>query len=343
MRQQEELKRTWLSEVKVGSVLTGVIAGAKNGRVDENACLFTMFDKTGELEAMIPAGRNNGVIEDGIYVFEMSVVIKKGHKTAIVKEWRKAERTDAYSPMDIYTGLDPERILLYQKVIRGAIATVEKQDKDMRGFYTLLNLYFTGEEMEVLARRPASVNGVGRYAGGALALVTNLAVLTKDFAYDLQKMGNGLYGEQCDYALMITACLLSMAGIAEYVGDDSRKSPKGLARGYYSVLQTRLEPLMEQAGVAPYEQDKLFNMLHCMFPGTGALKSVTWEASICRAIMALYTEVDEVAAYLAEAPSEEDLARGYRYSERLNRMFVIPMEQTAAAEGKAGDAHENAS
>ena len=340
MKQQETRKTVWLKDLVVGTITT-VIAGAGNISAGETgACSFTMYDKSDEVDAVIPAGRKGDTLTDGVYVFEMSVVLKKGHKQAIIKKWRRAEESDNYSPMDIYTGISGEKAALYEKVIRGAVRAVTKQDKEQRGFDKLLNLYYTEEEFSVLSTRPASVNGAGRYGGGALALVANLAVLTKDFAYDLQQMGNGLYGETCDYALLITASLLSMSGVRDYIGDDNMKTSRGLARGYYSVMQTRLEPLMEKAGISEYESDRLLNMLHCMFPGTGALKSITWEASICRAIMALYTEMDEVSAYLAESPSDEELARGYRYSERLNRLFVLPEAATVKGDG---DVDENAS
>ncbi len=85
-----------------------------------------------------------------------------------------------------------------------------------------------------------------------------------------------------------------------HVGDDMNKTQQGEIRGYISLLQSRIEPLIEQAGIDPVNADRLINTLLCMFPGVGSLKAVTIEGSVCRcpgwiitpAFLA-YTKIDD--------------------------------------------------
>jgi len=325
MKLHNKKKVSWVKDIEIGKVKEGFICGVKTVRMEGSSYRFTIYDKTGELEAETPVSKSPE-LTDGIYVVDVGLILKKGVKTGVVKAMRPVEPgKDEYTTLDIYTGLSPEKVAQYTFLCKQAIESVRNHDgmAGNEGYGRLLDLYFTEEEFAVLASKPASVNGAGRYVGGALALVANLTALTKDVSIEMKRLCNGIYGEEIDYPLMLTACLLSMSGVAEYIGEDMKKTPKGLARGYYSLVQSRLDVLFEQAQLSELGRDRLLNTLHCLYPGTGALKSVTLESSICRMVLALYSEVDEVFAYLAESPTEEDKARGYRYSTELRRMFFL--------------------
>lgn len=343
MKLHNTKKVSWIKDFAAGKLFEGFICGVKAIRAEGSSYRFVIYDKTGEMEAEMPVSRIPS-LGDGIYVMEVAVIIKKGPKVGIVRSIRPAEPgKDEYTALDIYTGLSAEKVAQYKNLCLGAVSSVKNHDErgGKEGYGRLLELYFTDEEFNLLASKPASVKGAGRYIGGALTQVANLAAHTKNFALENKRLGNGIYGEEIDYPLMLTACLLSMCAIGDYIGDDFKKTNKGMARGYYSLMQTRLDVLFDEAHLTEKGRDRLLNTLRCLFPGTGALKSITLESSICRAMLALYTEVDEVSAYLAEAPTDEDKVRGYRYSEDLKRAFFVYDDAEGETEG--GEKNERVS
>lgn len=326
MRIHEKRKEIWIEQLSVGQLYEGVICGVKNIYAIEELWKCIIFDKSGELEAELPKSKMDGILADGIYVMSFTVIMKKGHKTGLIKEILAVEKCSAvFHPMDIYSGISVEKRDYLQKLVMIAVSYVEEEEQKSNegNFSKLLRLYFTEEEFHLLSIRPASVNRACRYAGGALVLLVNLTYMAKDVALEYRRLSSGLYGEKMDYMLLITACLLSMSGIRDYVTDNMNKSPKGFARGYYSLVQSRLEPLAAEAGLTELETDILLNTLHCMLPGVGKIKSVTLESSICRAVFALFMEMDEICTYLAESPSEAEIESGYRYCEQLQRPLLV--------------------
>lgn len=337
-------KDAWIKDVCTGNVYSGFIAGIKNLRREQDIYFFFFFDKTGEIEAKLHSSiLTEGVIDGDEVVADFSFIRKEGHKIAMVKALRRADpHKDHYNAMDLYTGLDGKHVDGYKTMIRGAIDYVGKYEQERmagkrqeRHYYALLSAYYTEEEFEMLASRPASVNGAGRFLGGALVLIVNVTYAAKDVAIEFHRLGNGLYPVDMDYTLVITAALLCMAGMRDYIGPDLKKTRKGIARGYYGLLQERLLPLCRECQLTGDEEDKLLNTLMCIFPGCGAVKSVTVESSLLRGIYALYEEVDEAALFQSESPDEASRIKGYCYSERLNRPFLIM--QQGKEEGDSQD------
>jgi len=328
-------KEAWVKDVCTGNVYNGFVAGIKNLRKEQDIYLFILFDKTGEIEAKLHSSILADAVADGDEVVaDFSFIRKEGHKIAIVKALRRADpQRDHYNAMDLYTGIDDKHVDGYKAMIRRAIEYVGKYEREKkagkqqeRHYHALLTAYYTEEEFAALASLPASVNGIGRYLGGALSLIVNVTYAAKDVAIEFHRFGNGLYPVDMDYSLVITAALLCMAGMRDYVGTDLKKTRKGIARGYYGLLQERLLPLCRECQLTGDEEDKLLNTLMCMFPGCGAIKSVTVESSLCRGIYALYGEVDEAALFKSESPDEASRIMGYCYSERLNKPFLIDQQ-----------------
>ncbi len=339
MTRHNAKKEAWIKDVCTGNVYSDFVAGIKNLRKEQDMYFFLLYDKTGEIEAKLHSSTPVDAIAEGEeVVVNFSFIRKEGHKIAMVKALRRADpHSDNYNAMDLYTGLDSKHADSYRVMIRNAIDYVKKYEqkrlaaRHQEGHYhSLLTAYYTEEEFEILACRPASVNGVGRYLGGALALVVNVTYAAKDVAIEFHRLGNGLYPVDMDYALIITAALLCMAGMRDYVGPDLKKTRRGIARGYYGLLQERLLPLCRDCQLSGDEEDKILNTLMCIFPGCGAIKSVTVESSLLRGIYALYGEVDEAALFQSESPDEVSKMQGYCYSEQLNKPFLIDRQEEEA-------------
>lgn len=336
MMYHEAKKEVWVKDVSTGNIYSGFVAGIKNLHQEQDMYLFFLFDKTGEIEAKLHSSiLTNAIVDGDEVVVDFTFIRKEGHKVAMVKSLRKADpQKDHYNAMDLYTALDDKRVEGYKDMIKRAIEYVGKYEKERaaakhqeRHFHALLMSYYTEEEFKTLASVPASVNGAGRYLGGALSLVVNITYAAKDVAIEFHRLGNGLYPVNMDYSLLITAALLCMAGMKDYVGPDLKKTRKGIARGYYGLLQERLLPLCRECHLTGDEEDKLFNTLMCMFPGCGAIKSVTIESSLCRGIYALYDEVDKAALFQSEGTDETSKIMGYCYSDRLNKPFLIDCQE----------------
>lgn len=336
MMRHDTKKEAWIKDVCTGNVYSGFVAGIRNLRREQNTYFFLLFDKTGEIEAKLHSPTQTDVVADGEEVaVDFSVIRNKGHRIAMVKTLRKADpQKDNYNAMDLYIGLDARHADGYKAMVRSAIDYVKKYEQERLAtrhreghYHALLTAYYTEEEFGILASRPASVNGVGRYLGGALALLVNVTYAAKDAAIEFHRLGNGLYPVDMDYALVITSALLCMAGMRDYIGLDLKKTRKGIARGYYSLLQERLLPLCKGCQLTGDEEDKILNTLMCIFPGCGAIKSVTVESSLLRGIYALYSEVDEAALFQSQSPDEVSKVLGYCYSERLNKPFLIDQEE----------------
>ena len=331
MRRHETRKNVWVDALDYGNHYDGFVGGVKSITETDEHYLFTIFDKKGEISASIPRASVAEPLSGGIYSFVMNVKMEEGVKKAIVKAIEPAKE-GTYSPMDIYQGISMEIRELLVNRIKSCIAQVRIAEKAKgEGHYSnLLLKYFTQNEVDLLAMRPGSVNGAARYMGGALHLIANVATLCGAARNvsdkDSSAIPNGLYDVSTDFPLMLTACLLCMAGMGEYVGDDMNKTQKGEIRGYHSLLQSRVEPLFSECGITQLEGDKLLNTLQCMFPGVGSLKSITLESSVCRACLSMYSEMDEIASYLSNAPTDAEVERGFRYSEALRRPFLVTGE-----------------
>lgn len=332
MLQHDRNKDLWIDHLDYGTHYDGFVAGLRDISGTDTHYDFTLYDRTGEIRGTIPKASVEEQPQKGVFSISMNVKMEKGVKIAVVKSITPATAGIHYNPMDIFRGISEEtRMELIQR-IKGAICEVAKCEKQNGGghYKDLLLSYFSQNEVDILAKRPASVADAGRYMGGALHLIANVASLCSAARTAsegrLSAIPNGLYDVQTDFPLMLTACLLCMAGMKEYVGDDMNKTQKGEIRGYHSLLQSRIEPLFAETGVTPLEGDKLLNTLQCMFPGVGALKSITLESSVCRACLSLYKEMDQIAAYLSEVPAVEDVRKGFRYSESLRRPFLIVPE-----------------
>lgn len=344
MIQYERKKNLWVDKLCYATHYDNFVAAVRAIKKEEGKISFILFDKNGECKARM----DEGIIEaftEGIYVFSMGVSLDKGEKLAIVKSVRPAiAGKDEYSPMDCYGGISQEKIKLYNKQLDkniGFVVKWEDNHPEMKvGYSELLREYFSKEEKERLSMRPGSVNdsrwqlSCGRYVGGALATVANISTMCIMVRWVAEQLSNGLYDTTTDYPLMITASLLCMAGMSDYVGDDMNKTQQGVVRGYHSLLQSRIEPLIKKVGMSQLDGDKLLNTLQCMFPGAGSIKSVTPESSVCRAILELYDEMDSCDEYLSEAPTEEEAKNGFRYSSKLGRFFVFkPAESDALSDG----------
>lgn len=328
MRIHENRKNVWVDGLSVGKQYENFIGGIKNVRNEESKCCFTLFDKTGEIEAEMPKGKGTISHVNGIvYVTDIAICMLKGHKTAVLRSIRFAEsEKDLYNPMDIFQGISVEAAEKFKQHIRLAVQYVidtENAQHITDGYGKLLSLYYTDEELKLLAEKPGSVNDNARYAGGALVTVCTVTYMAKDICREYTRFDNGLYQQKIDYILLVSACLLCMCGMTAYVGDDLNKTRKGYARGYYSLMQTRLEELFAASGISEERADKLLNTLHCMFPGAGAIKSVTFESSICRSVFLMFSEMDRVADFLSQSPTEDELERGLRYSPELERPFLV--------------------
>ena len=333
MKGHRKNKDAWVQDLEYGTHYESFLAGIKNITEKDSHYEFTLFDRTGEIRASIPKASVDGM-GDGVYCCIFNVKLEKGVKFAVVKAIAKEE---AYSPMDIYVGISDETRTALVDRIKAAIGEVRECEKHTGGhYYALLIEYFTQAEVDLLAKRPASVADAGRYMGGALHLIANVATLCGAARHVSEgpqsAIPNGLYDIKTDFPLMLTACLLCMAGMGEYVGDDMNKTLKGTIRGYHSLLQSRIEPLFESCGITQMEGDKLMNTLQCMFPGVGALKSIALEASVCRGCLALYKEMDQIASAISEVPTAEDMQKGYRYSEELQRPLLLNGSGEVAAD-----------
>lgn len=348
MIQYERKKQEWVSTLNYGTHYENFVAAVRAIRKEEGKIVFILFDKEGESKARMDENLIDSFSE-GIYVFSMGVSLNKGEKLCIIKSVRPAVAgVDAFSPMDCYGGLSEEMLDKYKKKIKANIGMVinwERNHPDESANYgKLLKLYFTPAEVDRLSIRPASVSDVrwqlncGRYVGGAIAVLANVSTMCLMVRTTAEELSNGLYDVMTDYPLLVTASLLCMAGISEYVGDDMKKTQKGVIRGYHSLVQSRIEPLLKEAGVSQINGDKLLNTLQCMFPGSGSIKSVTVESSICRAILELFNEMDSCDEYLSEAPDEEEAKNGFRYSKTLGRFFVFPpkIDDMPASAGNGG-------
>lgn len=342
MMHHEAKKEAWVKDTCTGNVYSGFIAGIRALRREQDTYFFFLFDRTGEIEAKLHSSILADAVVDGEeVVVDFSLIRREGHRMAMVKALRRADpQKDRYNAMDLYTGLGEKQVDGYRAMVRRAIDYVGKYEQERmagrrqeRHYHALLTAYYTEEEFGLLASRPASVNGAGRYLGGALALVVNVTYAAKDAAVEFHRFGSGLYPVEMDYALVITAALLCMAGMRDYIGTDLKKTRKGIARGYYGLLQERLIPLCRECQLTGDEEDRLLNTLMCMFPGCGAIKSVTVESSLCRGIYALYGEVDEAALFQSESPDEASRVMGYCYSGRLHRPFLLERQENEEGGG----------
>lgn len=331
-------KNDFVNDLKFCQVYENFIGGIKGIVTTDMYVTFTLYDKSGEVFARIPlANIAEGVsITEGIYVLSFSVIldVKEGEKTCTVVKMEPAKAGDQFSPMDIYSGLSEEKISQYKGIVRGCAGVVRQWEMDKYGeprYFKVLHAYFTNAEMDILSRRPASVLDCGRFYGGALALVANVAEQCRMNREISEEMSHGLYRTETDYSLMLTACLLCMAGEKEYVDDNMNKTQRGVVRGYHSLLQSRVEELIAASGINQYDGDRLLNTVHCMFHGGGKIKGVEKEATVCRMLLDLYRTSDMIDECLSEAPDEKDIEKGFKFSQTLNSYFLVPKSENKEA------------
>ena len=332
MKAHEKKKEAWTDGLKCGRAYQGFIGAASQVRRDGDFICFVLKDRKGSIPVRVHSLKAEEPFSDGDAVIcDFRIVREKGSLCAIAGAVRKAGPAgDAWHPLDLSPGLSERYKRAYERLILQAAESVgryeaeeTKKDGRERHLHALLKAYLTKEEFEALSLRPASVSGPGRYLGGALALVGNCTSIAKDCVIELRRLSCGLYAAELDYSLVVSATLLCMSGIRDYVGEDLLKTKAGFCRGYFSLMQERLLPLMAECGLTDWERDRLLNVLQCMRPGAGAIRGVTLEASVCRSAYGLFCEVDEAARRISEGFTQEEDLRGYAFDEELSRPFLL--------------------
>ena len=236
---------------------------------------------------------------------------------------------EAYTPSDIFDGLDQLHVEKYEAVIRSSIEKIA--DGDYKAF---ANAALTDDVLRMLAVKPASLAYHGVYRGGALACAASVTKMVTQGGWQYQKFNCGLYKPVFDWSLAITASLLCTYGVLDYYTDHPwRKTNAGVQRGYMSILQSSLQEVRMVSPLPSNKFDRLLNVLGCSVPMKTGVKATSPEGMLLRHILMLFEELDMFDASVAHHEPKE--GETYYYDPKLRRTVPLGTAEEEAEEGGA--------
>ena len=280
-----------------------------------------LSDKSGEIPALISHERFDRTMLDyvGGAVLVNGLVLNGKNMVSYVKikSLAKAE-AGSFTPSDIFDGLDDRHIEGYIQVMRSSIGKIS--DPELAAF---VSACFSDEVFRELASKPASLAYHGKYRGGALACAATVTKMACQTGLQYQKWSNGLYKFNCDWGMLISACLLCTYGVLGYYTEAPwRKSASGVQRGYMSMLQSRLMAVIASGHTLSNEKlDKLLNILAASVPMKSGVRATCSEGMILRHVLMLYEELDMFDESVSSHEPED--GETYYYDPRLKRTVPV--------------------
>ena len=310
-----------ISELVVGEKINDVCLVLKNIAQRGDTYGIILKDKSGEVSALCRAELvTESVLSNIGGVVKITAVVKPGKDRKpelVIKQIAKANKGE-YKSSDLYDGLSEEKIAEYTEMI-----TSMKRYVHHEGFRALLDIALNEETLSLLASMPATLGYYGRYKGGALAGAALVTQFVKDCGCDYVKHFNALHQGNINWSLLITAALLNTYGVVDYLTREEpfRKTPTGVERGYYSVLQSRIERLVIENNlpIADEELSQLLNVLAASVSSHTSVKATSKEGILLRHLLALYSELDMLDFGVEKDKTEDADELGYFYNSVLRR------------------------
>ncbi len=316
-----------LNELVIGEKVTGQFVVLKNisnlitNKDGSSGYVLTLSDKTGEVTGY---SRKELITEDILSSvkgpIKISAVVKPGKDRKpelVIKEICKA-KSGEYKSSDLFDGLSAEKIAEYKAILNGLKKFIKHP-----GYKALIEICLTDETLDRLAVMPASLAYYGKYKGGALAGAALISMMAKSTGVEYVKHHNALHQTNLNWDLILTASMLNTYGVVDYFTQEEpfRKTSVGVERGYFSVLQSKLERLVitNALPISDEELSKLFNVLAASMQRRTEIKATSKEGIILRHCVAMYSELDMLDYGVEQDKTEDADEVGYFYNTMLHR------------------------
>ena len=294
------MKKT-TKEMVIGDAIKGNVYLLKTAsKQADGSYNIELSDRSGTISGKIPAERWNNSYNSliGGAVSVHAVVHVGAENTPLVKVKSLGKPDPAsYRTADLFDGLSDTQIKAYKTAIARLWEKIPSNE-----IKQLVKAVLTKDTINAMSVRPASLDGHGRYMGGALAAtaaVTNIAV-TEMAAY--ARTENGIYHLPVEWSVLMGAGLLHMAAIPEYYTQDHpfRKTEIGVQRGYLSLLQTRIESAVRvhRLSISEGQLNRLLNTLASGRIIRSGVSPTSPEGHILRSALIFYRTLDEMSSAL---------------------------------------------
>lgn len=323
-------ERKKVADIAIGDGLKGEIyrldSITKNA---EGNYGITLSDKTGQIAGLIPAERyvsDYKKLLNGAVIVNGSVLVGNDSQPLVKIRSLALAGNDSYKASEIFEGLSPEKISEYKAFISEVIKKLIKDE----GLRLLVINCLTSDMLSGLATLPASLAYHGRYMGGALAATATVTRMVAQNVIAYNKSSNGLYRIDYDWSVLMSASLLHMIGIPDYITSERpwRYTDAGLSRGYMSLVQDRLETVIREKKIPVTDENlsAVLNIIACSVPRKSGIRAVTPEGRMFRAVLLNYEEIDQLAAAIDS--HEFDEGTSYEY---LRGIGYITADKEVAA------------
>lgn len=333
-----ETTRTPVEALKVGSRVSGEIYRLKTLTKGKNGYQVTIADSSGELDGELPAERwdeTYKLLVGGAVRLNGIITTKEDSLPYLkVRSFAKAE-AGSYKASELFSGLTPEDRKRYISTIQMLGPKIPDEGVRKLAGKVLSN------ELKSLSAQPATLGTYGKGIGGALAATATIARMAAQSCVAYRASESPSQPLAIDWSVLLGASLLYTAGIPLYYTKEPpfQISEYGVQAGYVActrkvILDTAKR---EQIEISEPLLERLLNAIASAVPNS-SLSSTGPEGKVLRSAVSLYSQLDQMAAGLAE---EDFGQRNYTYMHRVG--YVTPQtpedeKNAAAVAAKKGEA-----
>ena len=290
----------FVKDITIGDTFQGeVFLLEKLNKEGDEGFLAVLSDKTGKMDALISRER----FEERYMSFvggavKVNAIVLNGTDGKVLVKIRTMEIAgrSEYKPSDLFDALSEKKKEEYTALLKDALGRIPDA-----GCRALCEAVLTDEVLSLLGEYPASVSYQASFKGGALAQTATVTRMVLQMGLSYQRQTNGLYGCTLEWSILLSGALLHMVGVLDYFTDQPwRRTPVGIDRGYFSLLQSRIEAARVKSAV-PLNDIKfarLINVLQVSQYRT-VLKASTHEGILLRQAVLCFAELDQLDAAVA--------------------------------------------
>ncbi len=273
------------------------------------------------------------VVQPGAVLSVSGTILVEGDSEFILK-MKDAIVEVNYDKKDVFPYcLDEERISYYIAVIKKIKEFIKE-----KSFLALVNACLTDENLKKMSQLPASLDGCGKYPGGALQGTAAVADMVTKTASSYLYCKNKLYTRGINWSVVLSAALLHLYGNLYYYekamdanGNSLEvwiKSSRGLNSGYFSLLQQVLYEtnMTLEEPLSAYDFSQLINTLGCVRGGNPCLRAVSKEGEVLKVAIKAFETLDIFDSEyqrLTIDNSKKDHPDTYAYSDLIGCQIFV--------------------
>ncbi len=320
------MKKTKISGLKPGEEVSmqDMQAMCENvWETKDNIC-FLFSDDTGKIKAYMHKGQlsvDAKSIKGQVVTFS-AIVLYEGDGVGKLKLLDLKVVPKEEIQFSVFSSISEEKLNLYETEIAKMISHLKGSP-----YEKLVLLCFSRPRLDRMRRLPATLSRHCVLQGGMLHAVATVTRMVVEMARYYRHLGNGIYGSNVEWDLMIAAAMLHNIGNFLYYSPEEpfTKTTLGINYGYQGCVTEELENVIRsnELELSLEDKAKLIGVIAQCNPYRVGTKALRLEAILLRDVFQVFTMLDTFDRAKAEAEKEDG---EYVFDEKL-RCYITLSER----------------